>query len=157
MEQKEKTEKLRELSPFLLTENKGQNFPIPDLINAKRIILIDGQTNIPSKTLTYGICTFGANNSIHKKHHHKNADEIMYIISGKGIGGVGSGEEFEQRPGDTIYCPAGVDHWFYNPFDEPCSMIWIYTKPTLRDAGYNLESRNYKDINYNDIVEKNKN
>ncbi len=147
-ETESRMEEIRKNSPYLLTLEKGQNFPIPDLINAKRIILIDGQTKIPSSVLTFGIATFAPRTSVHKKHHHDGAEEIMYILSGRGIGGIGDDEEFEERTGDTLFVPQGVDHWFYNPFDEPCSMIWIYTQPSLRAAGYELESRNYKEIDH---------
>ena len=140
-------EQKRKECPYIQTLDDGQSFPIPDLINSKRMILIDGKTPIPSTELTYGICTFGAKTSVHKKHHHLDSEEIMYIISGGGIGGVGE-HEVEQRAGDTIFVPKGVDHWFYNPYDEPCVMIWIYTKPSLREAGYALESRGYVEIEH---------
>ena len=134
-------------SPYLITKEDGQNFPIPDLIGAERLILVDGQTPAPSEELTFGICSFAPRTSLHKKHSHVGCEEIMYILSGKGIGGVGD-IETEQRAGDTIFAPKGVEHWFYNPFDEPLVMLWIYTKASLREAGYALESRGYKEIDH---------
>ena len=139
-------EERRKKSPYLLTpEEDGQNFPIPDLIGGRRLILVDNQTKIPSEELTFGIVTFEPRTSIHKKHSHVNCEEIMYIISGRGIGGVGE-LATEQRAGDTIFAPKGVEHWFLNPFDEPLTMLWIYTKASLREAGYALESRGYAEI-----------
>lgn len=140
-------DQLRKQSPYLLTLEDGQNFPIPDLLDSERMILVDGQTPVPSSIFTVGICTFAAKTSLHKKHRHVNCEEVMYIISGKGIGGVGE-YETEQWAGDTIFVPENVEHWFYNPYDEPCRMLWIYSQPSLRSAGYSLESRGYEEIDH---------
>ena len=140
-------EQQRKDCPYILREEDGQSFPIPDMFDTSRRILIDGQTPVPSKELTWGICTFGPKTALHKKHRHRDCEEVMYIISGKGIGGVGE-YETELRTGDTIFVPENVEHWYYNPYDEPSSMIFLYTKPTLRSAGYSLESRGYDEIDH---------
>ena len=61
----------------------------------------------------------------------------MFILSGRGIGGVGN-VEMEMARGDTIWVPRGEVHWAYNPFDEPLEMLFIYTRPTLKSAGYEI-------------------
>ena len=122
----------------------GKDTAIPDLVGARRRI-IDKET-VGSEALTYGLATFAWKTSFHKKHAHNDCEEIMYIVSGRGIGGVGDGPDVVFEPGDTIYAPKGVVHWMYNPFDEPCEMIWIYTKPSLAEAGYALESEGFKEI-----------
>ena len=135
-----------EKNPYIMNfVDNGKDTAIPDLIGCKRRIIIDGET-AGSEALTYGLATFAPKTSVHKKHAHADCEEIMYIVSGRGIGGVGDYPETEFKPGDTIYAPKGVTHWMYNPFDEPCEMIWIYTKPSLAQAGYALESSNYKEI-----------
>lgn len=135
-----------EKNPYVMNfVDNGRDTAIPDLIGCKRRIIIDKDT-VGSEALTYGLATFAPRTSVHKKHSHADCEEIMYIVSGKGIGGVGDGPDVTFMPGDTIYVPKGVTHWMENPFNEPCEMIWIYTKPTLAQAGYALESRDYQEI-----------
>jgi mannose-6-phosphate isomerase-like protein (cupin superfamily) len=46
--------------------------------------------------------------------------------------------EVEMKKGDTMFVPRGAVHWFYNPFDEPVEMVFAYTRPSLRSAGYKV-------------------
>ena len=64
-------------------------------------------------------------------------EEVFYVLEGKGIGGVDS-EEKELVKGDTVWVPRGAVHWLYNPFDEPCEIIFLYTAPSLAAAGYEI-------------------
>lgn len=143
--EEEKLEAARAESPYLRTiQEDGVDYPIPDLENASRYILVDKDT-VGSKVITFGYSRFEGKTSLHKKHSHEDGDELMYILSGKGIGGVGEYETV-QKAGDTIYVPRGTVHWFYNPYDEPLEMLWLYTKPSLREAGYSLESKGFHDV-----------
>jgi quercetin dioxygenase-like cupin family protein len=121
---------------YLIRPGEGRNEPIKDLDGASREILVDEQ-EAAAEHVTFGFSRFAPRTSIHKKHAHPEAEEIMYILKGRGICGV-SDEEFEVRTGDTLWIPRGAAHWFYNPFDEPCEFIFIYTRPSLADAGYVL-------------------
>ena len=123
-------------SKFLLKLEDGRNEPIKDLENALRIVLIDRDT-VGAEDITFAYCKFEPKTSFHKKHTHQDAEEVIYILSGKAIGGVGQ-EEFEMNQGDTIWVPRGEVHWTYNPFDKPLEMIFIYTRPTLKSAGYEI-------------------
>lgn len=114
----------------------GRNEPIKDLDNAKRIVLVD-QDTVGAEDLTFAYCRFEAKTSTHKKHVHKDAEEVIYILSGKGISGLGEIEE-EMTQGDTMFVPRGAVHWFYNPFDEPVEMLFVYTRPSLKSAGYRI-------------------
>jgi quercetin dioxygenase-like cupin family protein len=114
----------------------GRNEPIKDLDNAKRIVLVD-QDTVGAEDLTFAYCRFEAKTSTHKKHVHKDAEEVIYILSGKGISGLGETEE-EMSQGDTMFVPRGAVHWFYNPFDEPVEMLFVYTRPSLKSAGYRI-------------------
>jgi mannose-6-phosphate isomerase-like protein (cupin superfamily) len=137
--------KEREKSPYLLTvEKNGVFYPIPDLESSPRFILVDEDT-VGAKELTFMYNKFAGKASLHRKHKHDDCEEIMYILSGKGVGGVGEHESIQQA-GDTIFVPRGVIHWFYNPFDEPLEMYTVYSKPSLRKAGYALESKGYNDV-----------
>lgn len=75
--------------------------------------------------------------SFHKKHTHENAEEIMYILSGRVMGGVVD-QEFEVEKGDTVWVPRGAVHWAYNPFDDPCEFVFLYTRASFQSAGYEI-------------------
>ena len=121
---------------YLLKLADGRNEPIQDLEHAERIVLVDQET-VGARDITFAYCKFEAKTSYHKKHIHQHAEEVIYIVSGKGIGGVGD-KEFEMRAGDTIWVPRGEVHWAYNPFNDPMEMIFLYTCPTLKSAGYEI-------------------
>lgn len=114
----------------------GRNEPIKDLDNAQRIVLVDRDT-VGAEDITFAYCRFEAKTSSHKKHIHEDAEEVIYIVSGKGISGVGEAEH-EMSRGDTMFVPRGAVHWFYNPFAEPVEMIFVYTRPSLKAAGYQV-------------------
>ena len=121
---------------YLLKLTDGRNEPIKDLNDSTRIVLVDRET-AGAEDITFAWCRFEAKISSHKKHIHENAEEVIYILSGKGISGIGDSEA-EMCPGDTMFVPRGAVHWFYNPFDEPVEMIFIYTRPSLKSAGYTI-------------------
>ena len=105
---------------------------------ALRRILVDGDMG-GAEHITFGYARFDPRTSYHKKHYHPEAEEVFYIISGKGIGGVGEDSgETEIVQGDTIWVPKGAVHWLYNPFDEPCEILFIYAAPSLESAGYEV-------------------
>lgn len=121
---------------YLIKLSDGRNEPIKDLEGAARIVLVDEET-VGAKNITFAYCKFEPKKSYHKKHVHKKAEEVMYIVSGKGIGGVGN-KEFEIAAGDTIWIPRGEVHWAYNPFEESLEMLFLYTCPSLETAGYEI-------------------
>jgi quercetin dioxygenase-like cupin family protein len=121
---------------YLIRLADGRNEPIKSLDNAKRVVLVDKDT-VGAEDITFAYCRFEANTSTHKKHIHKDAEEVIYIISGKGISGIDE-TEVEMVQGDTMFVPRGAVHWFYNPFDNPVEMIFVYTKPSLKSAGYQV-------------------
>lgn len=121
---------------YLITLEEGRNEPIKDLDNATRVVLIDKDT-VGAEDITFAYCRFEAKTSVHKKHVHQDAEEVIYILSGRGMSGVGN-TEMEMGKGETMFIPRGMVHWFYNPFDEPVEMIFIYTRPSLKSAGYKV-------------------
>jgi len=121
---------------YLIKPENGRDEPIKDLNNAQRVVLVDKDT-VGAEDLTFALCTFEAKTSVHKKHIHQHAEEVIYILSGKGMSGI-SDSETVMSQGDTMFVPRGAVHWFYNPFDEPVQMIFIYTKSSLGSAGYRV-------------------
>ena len=124
-------------NPYLIKLEDGRIEPIKDLEHSIRRILVDKDT-VGAENVTFAYCKFNPRMSFHKQHTHDQAEEIMYILSGKGIGGVADSGEFEMTAGDTIWVPRGAPHWFQNPHDVPCEMLFIYTKPSLASAGYTI-------------------
>jgi quercetin dioxygenase-like cupin family protein len=121
---------------YLLGIDEGRNEPIKDLDNAKRVVLVDKDT-VGAEDITFAYCRFEAKTATHKRHVHEDAEEVIHILSGKGISGLDE-TEVEMKQGDTMFVPRGAVHWFYNPFDEPVEMIFVYTRPSLKSAGYRV-------------------
>ena len=127
----------------ILKLEDGRIEPIKDLMksekeNALRRVLVDEEIG-GAKNLTFGYARFEPKTSFHKKHSQPQAEEVFYVLSGKGIGGVGDGaEEVEIVKGDTVWVPQGAVHWLHNPFDSPCEILFLYTCPSLESAGYEI-------------------
>ncbi|GKT10376.1 cupin domain-containing protein [Desulforhabdus sp. TSK] len=121
---------------YVIGMDDGRNEPIKDLDNARRVVLVDKDT-VGAEDITFAFCRFEAMTSSHKKHVHKDAEEVIYILSGRGISGVGD-TEVEMKQGDTMFVPRGAVHWFYNPFPEAVEMLFAYTRPSLQSAGYRI-------------------
>jgi len=127
---------MKKIQKNVLRLEDGIEEMITDLEGASRTILIDEKT-VGAEDITFGHSKFEPHTSVHKKHIHKNAEEIMHILKGRGITGVDN-RETEIKAGDTVWVPRGAVHWFYNPFDEPCEFIFIYTRKSLKDANYEI-------------------
>jgi len=121
---------------YVLGLEDGRKEPIKNLDNAQRIVLVDQET-VGAEDITFAYCKFAAGTASHKKHVHQDAEEVIYILSGKGISGVHD-TEVEMKQGETMFVPRGAVHWFYNPFPEPVEMLFAYTRPSLRAAGYTV-------------------
>lgn len=137
--------KNREECPYVRTfEKDGVSYPIPDLIGSTRLIAVDEDT-IGANEVTFGFSEFAPCSSVHKAHIHPNSEEIMYILEGRGVSGL-NGVDFICEPGDILFVPKGAEHYFYNPFDKPCKFIFLYTKGSLKSAGYGVASQGYGEI-----------
>ena len=65
----------------------------------------------------------------HERHNHPYSEEILYVISGKGVQTVEleSGTlEQEIGPGTLVHIPTAVYHSTINSGDAPMQMIAIY-------------------------------
>lgn len=138
-------EQNRKDTPYIRTfEEDAISYPIPDLIGSTRLIAVDKDT-VGANEVTFGFSEFNPKSSVHKSHSHPDCEEIMYILEGCGITGV-AGTEAILRKGDILFVPKGAEHYFYNPFEEPCKFLFLYTKGSLKDAGYALKSDSYREI-----------
>ena len=75
--------------------------------------------------------------AVHKKHCHKNCDEIYFIISGHGLAGAGP-DRVEVRGGHFHYIPKGVEHWLYNlSRTDPIEVVGVYCGAgSVAETGY---------------------
>lgn len=73
----------------------------------------------------------------HERHYHPNAEEVLYVLRGRGAAGTDA-EEHEVTPGVAQYIPAGSVHWLRNLSDtEDLEIVGVYSPATsLDDAGY---------------------
>ena len=89
----------------ILKLQDGRIEPIKDLMKSEkefalRRILVDKEMG-GAETITFGWAVFEPKTSYHKKHVHPNAEEVFFILSGEGIGGVGEGTQ-ERRSSRAI-------------------------------------------------------
>lgn len=149
-EEIEQWSKNREGYPkYMQPSSEGVYYPIPKLENAYRSILIDEDTT-GAEDFTLGFCRFEPGAS-HEPHAHAECEECAYMISGRFVGGVAKdmddpGVEIIWEPGDILFVPRGYYHWFYNPFDEPQTHVFMYTRKSLKTAGYSIQSQGFKEI-----------
>jgi mannose-6-phosphate isomerase-like protein (cupin superfamily) len=110
--------------------------PVPEMGKFTRKMIIDSSTvGAKELTLLYGKYDAKATGrDYEKKCSHPNAEEILYIIGGKGYVGIDD-KEFLVEDGDTIWIPKNAIHWIYNPFDEPFEMLCVYSKASLKETG----------------------
>ena len=57
-------------------------------------------------------------------HHHRQLEEIYYILEGRGVMRVGE-EEREVGAGDAVYIPRGHRHTLKNTGTEPIKILLI--------------------------------
>jgi mannose-6-phosphate isomerase-like protein (cupin superfamily) len=57
-------------------------------------------------------------------HHHRQIEEIYYIVEGRGLMTVGD-EEREVAAGDAIYVPRGQRHTLRNTSAEPIKLLLV--------------------------------
>ena len=75
----------------------------------------------PGAEQTVGICHIhpGCRN---QRHYHPNCDEVLYMISGRGLHSFEDGD-IELRAGMTIHIPVGVTHNMANTGTEPITCL----------------------------------
>lgn len=72
----------------------------------------------------------------HALHRHPHAEEVCYLVKGNGYH-LHEGEPVFQREGEAVYIPANEWHGFYNPSDEPVTMVSVWGGvSSIKEAGY---------------------
>jgi len=68
----------------------------------------------------------------HDSHNHPGVEEILYVLSGKGLQVVdapGGTQQREVGPGVLVHIPPDVFHSTVNTGDEPMRILAIYAPP----------------------------
>ncbi len=63
-------------------------------------------------------------------HLHEREDEFSFIISGQ-VAAISDGHELLAGPGELLVKPRGEWHTFWNPGDEPATLLEIITPAGL--------------------------
>ncbi len=84
--------------------------------------LID-QKDSPSRRLTMGHTTVYPTGTT-TGHTHGDMEEIYYVISGTGRMVVGE-DEYDIRPGDSLYVPPGEFHTTIQTGILPLTLLWV--------------------------------
>lgn len=73
----------------------------------------------------------------HERHVHRRADEVFYVIRGRGAHGLGE-REVAVGPGDACFIPRGMVHWLRNLDPRrPIELVGAYVgAPNLQATGY---------------------
>jgi quercetin dioxygenase-like cupin family protein len=72
----------------------------------------------------------------HENHYHENAEEVVYVVSGRGVQEVGD-DRLEVGPGDICFIPRGVPHRITGTSDEDLVILWVLGGAASVDAsGY---------------------
>jgi quercetin dioxygenase-like cupin family protein len=96
--------------------------------------LVTKETVGSSKTV-FGI-TFFEPGARHELHRHPNAEEVEYLVSGRGIAYVGD-DSIELGAGEAVFVPQNEYHGFENNSDAVVVMAWYYAgAASLEDAGF---------------------
>lgn len=65
---------------------------------------------------------------IHEKHVHPDQEEIIFVLSGRGLTETFSGRR-DIGPGDVVWIPAGLEHATNNPYSEALRAVIIKCPP----------------------------
>ncbi|MCL6610220.1 MAG: cupin domain-containing protein [Peptococcaceae bacterium] len=65
---------------------------------------------------------------IHEKHVHPVQEEIIFVLSGRGLTETAGGKR-DIKPGDVVFIPAGLEHATYNPYKETLRAVIIKSPP----------------------------
>ena len=62
-------------------------------------------------------------------NHTNTVEHEQYVLRGHAMIGIGD-EEFEVQPGNVVFIPEGVPHWYQNIGEEPFEFLCIIPNKT---------------------------
>jgi len=74
----------------------------------------------------------------HDVHRHDGADEVVFVLEGRGLVRNGE-EEIALEAGQVVFSPQGEWHGFWNNTSEPATLIWVWGGAgSIETAGYSV-------------------
>jgi oxalate decarboxylase/phosphoglucose isomerase-like protein (cupin superfamily) len=70
----------------------------------------------------------------HDRHNHPDADEILYVLAGRGEQMVDDTATFAVGPGDTVWIPKAAFHSTLNTGWEPLVLLAVYAPGGSEEA-----------------------
>ncbi len=90
-----------------------------------------GNTENPAMSLLHVVLLPGRG---HERHNHPDADEILYVLAGRGQQMVDDGEPFLVAAGQAVFIPTAAWHSTINTGWEPLSLLAIYAPAGAEEA-----------------------
>jgi quercetin dioxygenase-like cupin family protein len=91
--------------------------------------------SVGAERTVFGVTMFPPG-SRHEIHRHPNAEEVEYLIAGRGVAYVGD-DAIQLGPGEAVFVPRDAYHGFENTGDEEVTMAWLYSgAASLAEAGF---------------------
>lgn len=70
----------------------------------------------------------------HERHNHPDADEILYVLAGRGEQMVDDGDPFPVGAGQAVFIPTAAWHSTINTGWEPLTLLAIYAPAGAEEA-----------------------
>ncbi len=61
------------------------------------------------------------------RHRHPDLEHEQYVLAGRMRIGLGD-RVYEVGPGDAVFIPPGVAHWYENPGEDPALFLCVVPK-----------------------------
>lgn len=92
-----------------------------------------------AKLLAFGQTTY-VHGATHEMHYHPNAEELVFVTSGRGEQIVGD-DTLVIRPGDACFIPRGVPHQITGVSEDDLVIYWMLAgASSMESAGYEAVS-----------------
>lgn len=91
-----------------------------------KLLLHEGSCGVNNVSLGVNVTEVG---SRIPEHSHEGHEEVMYVVSGKGLFVVNGAQEYPVSAGCALYAPPGIKHELVNCGDEPLKIVWVYSPP----------------------------
>jgi len=89
-------------------------------------LVAQANTDSPAMSLLHVVLLPGRG---HERHNHPQADEILYVLTGRGEQMVDDGTPFPVTAGQAVFIPTGAWHSTVNTGWEPLTLLAFYAPP----------------------------
>lgn len=90
--------------------NSVESVPVPRCRGASIKVLLGPESGVPNFITREFILQPGGRIP---RHRHDHIEHEQVILEGSMVIGLNA-REVEVRPGDSVFIPAGIDHWYEN-------------------------------------------